>query len=64
LLRWFRKFRTTCPKGTMTKEQFFQLWKEVFPLAEDDAIATITFEIFGQEEDEELDFKVIYKYVH
>ena len=58
LLKWFRRFREKCPKGVMGRKTFMELYKLAFPGADVDVVADITFEVFGAEKTDELDFKV------
>ncbi len=55
LLRWFRRFRAASKNGEMTREEFLQVFKEAFPIADTEAVAEIVFEACDMEQ---LDFKV------
>ncbi len=62
LLKWFRRFREKCPKGTMNKAVFGELFKSAFPMADTEVITDIVFEVFDSENKEKLDFKVCLGY--
>ncbi len=57
LLKWFRRFRERCPKGTMNQEEFKPLFKSAFPVADVDLVSEIVFEVFDPEGKQKLDFK-------
>jgi hypothetical protein len=60
-LRWFRKFRSSCRSdGTMSKKSFRELFKVAFPLADDEIMAEIVYELFDLKDKDQLDFKVCF----
>lgn len=58
MLKWFRRYRQKCPKGSMSREAFQDLFRTVFPLSSTDVVADIVFEAYDAEKSGELDFKV------
>lgn len=57
LQQWYKGFRKDCPTGTLTKDEFLEIYKRFFPFGDPTSFADYVFNVFDTDKSGTIDFK-------